>query len=1225
LYEKKSGAWVEVLAVTASSTVGQVLRVTGASTYAFGALDLDDTDAVMGTTAVANGGTNLASWATGDLVYASAPTTLAGLADVAVNQVLVSGGVGAAPSYSGTPTVTTLTALTSVTSPTYTGTGAVNITTGGTTNLTINPTGDVVFNPTGNDLLPTTNWDLNIGGPTLAYKTLHAAELWVETLVAQHTIATIGGRIMVGPTSKLVGNLTTTTTDGYLFAHSAFRAGEYALLMADGKFEVIRFATGVYNYPCGDAPGSTQGCYYYFDRNRDGTGANQWYAGDAVFSLGLNVGEGFMQQYAYNSFVARPFQYLHHYNHTGAVFSANEAEEFEVQHWDNDTGVGNEVNDAVYVGADGTFLQIAAWKVVGGAVVAGSATRVWEYWNGSAWTSFSPTNPDVLFDVGSLGKTAVSWTALSGWAATTVNGNSAYWVRNRISVCTTCQIDGGVIQAVTREVQAWGPSIAGMVRTAAGATDWNALEPRWLVGNLNGYYGYGTDVYGLAAGQHNYTWLQVDATTGIKMTDGQGTVTTADDSVMFAMDQNGDAYFRGTLRVGSFGNMIGNSSMIRGRGTGDIYTTFWGGSSETAGTDPNAAYVCTDGNCGQRYNATLIGFDESTASTNWNVGFVNQALYAPMNANAIYMQPTSGTPANTTYSRIMGPVVTVDEDQLYEYSVYVANGGSWTMGGYLIWYKDSNGDGVLEYISEGYVNGFGGTGALCTTGAASPDLGTWCRSWGILDPPATATMVHLGVLSSYDGGDAAPITIFTLPHFQQVPYTSTPHQLTPSPYSVGGMTTITGDMLATELVIANTIRSAGATALSTGAGYWLSSSGTPTFRVGDPAANYLQWNGTTLSVVGTITASAGLIGGWEIGADYLRSAADTVGISSAVTVGDDIRFWAGDTTMASAEFYVTEAGAMVASSFTIDDGDIRFSTAGLELDVNDGGAAFTLDTAKSVEFVADDDGGGFSGLAVSYNSVNGSSGTNGGKVLWLQSENRSTGDDGLIRIKAIGKTGGDAVDTAVIELSGGDVDGADVKDSYIQMNAARVEVVNQMFFTNSVAVSSINEGGIAYNSTYGLVLVGDGAAATYDFTISDAARTNVVFANPAGTDDAYFGATTAVRMDNYVGTANLQVDADGNISTVSDARLKRDIEAFGPGLSAIMALSPVTFRWTEESNLDTDYRYAGFLAQDVQRVIPEAVGQGRLGYLTLSDRGIIAALVNAVQELKREVDLLRGR
>lgn len=48
---------------------------------------------------VAQGGTALASYAVGDLVYASGATTLAKLADVATGNVLISGGVGVAPSY----------------------------------------------------------------------------------------------------------------------------------------------------------------------------------------------------------------------------------------------------------------------------------------------------------------------------------------------------------------------------------------------------------------------------------------------------------------------------------------------------------------------------------------------------------------------------------------------------------------------------------------------------------------------------------------------------------------------------------------------------------------------------------------------------------------------------------------------------------------------------------------------------------------------------------------------------------------------------------------------------------------------------------------------------------------------------------------------------------------------------------------------------------------------
>lgn len=57
------------------------------------------TDITSGTLAVDRGGTGTASFTTGAIIYASATTTLAGLADVATGSALISGGVGAAPSW----------------------------------------------------------------------------------------------------------------------------------------------------------------------------------------------------------------------------------------------------------------------------------------------------------------------------------------------------------------------------------------------------------------------------------------------------------------------------------------------------------------------------------------------------------------------------------------------------------------------------------------------------------------------------------------------------------------------------------------------------------------------------------------------------------------------------------------------------------------------------------------------------------------------------------------------------------------------------------------------------------------------------------------------------------------------------------------------------------------------------------------------------------------------
>ncbi|HEC62494.1 MAG TPA: hypothetical protein ENI27_09635 [bacterium] len=74
------------------------LLISGAYAYRVGGTDV----------AVADGGTNLSSYAVGDLLYASGTTTLSKLADVAVGQVLISGGIGVAPAWSASPIVTTI-------------------------------------------------------------------------------------------------------------------------------------------------------------------------------------------------------------------------------------------------------------------------------------------------------------------------------------------------------------------------------------------------------------------------------------------------------------------------------------------------------------------------------------------------------------------------------------------------------------------------------------------------------------------------------------------------------------------------------------------------------------------------------------------------------------------------------------------------------------------------------------------------------------------------------------------------------------------------------------------------------------------------------------------------------------------------------------------------------------------------------------------------------------
>jgi len=118
-------------------------------------------------------------------------------------------------------------------------------------------------------------------------------------------------------------------------------------------------------------------------------------------------------------------------------------------------------------------------------------------------------------------------------------------------------------------------------------------------------------------------------------------------------------------------------------------------------------------------------------------------------------------------------------------------------------------------------------------------------------------------------------------------------------------------------------------------------------------------------------------------------------------------------------------------------------------------------------------------------------------------------------------------------------------------------------------------------------------------------------------------ASRAVRFGNY-GAGTLTTDASGNVTASSDERLKDVRGDFTRGLEAIAALNPILYRWNAKSGNDMSATYAGFSAQDVAKAIPEAVGTDARGYLTLSDRPIEAALVNAVKELKAANDNLKA-
>jgi hypothetical protein len=118
------------------------------------------------------------------------------------------------------------------------------------------------------------------------------------------------------------------------------------------------------------------------------------------------------------------------------------------------------------------------------------------------------------------------------------------------------------------------------------------------------------------------------------------------------------------------------------------------------------------------------------------------------------------------------------------------------------------------------------------------------------------------------------------------------------------------------------------------------------------------------------------------------------------------------------------------------------------------------------------------------------------------------------------------------------------------------------------------------------------------------------------------------------GNTRLTVDSSGNLTAVgnvtaySDARLKTDISTINDALGICGKLRGVSYKWLKDGSAGI-----GVIAQEVEEVIPEVVltntetdpATGTEVEVKSVDYGkIVGVLINAINELKAEVDELKG-
>jgi trimeric autotransporter adhesin len=94
----------------------------------------------------------------------------------------------------------------------------------------------------------------------------------------------------------------------------------------------------------------------------------------------------------------------------------------------------------------------------------------------------------------------------------------------------------------------------------------------------------------------------------------------------------------------------------------------------------------------------------------------------------------------------------------------------------------------------------------------------------------------------------------------------------------------------------------------------------------------------------------------------------------------------------------------------------------------------------------------------------------------------------------------------------------------------------------------------------------------------------------------------------------------GSWGTYSDGRLKNLNGTFTSGLSQVLQIHPVRYRYKPDNALGIHdpEEHIGVVAQEVQRVIPEAVTENSKGYLLVNNDPIIWSMVNAIKEQQGE-------
>ena len=256
-------------------------------------------------------------------------------------------------------------------------------------------------------------------------------------------------------------------------------------------------------------------------------------------------------------------------------------------------------------------------------------------------------------------------------------------------------------------------------------------------------------------------------------------------------------------------------------------------------------------------------------------------------------------------------------------------------------------------------------------------------------------------------------------------------------------------------------------------------------------------------------------------------------------------------------------------------GDYSVSNAPSLIMRRSNGLASAPQTVKINDIIGAVSGQGFNGNAYTTNRVS---------ISYLASENWTTSANGTKIEFRTTQTGATSPSTALTIQSNGDL------------------VTPNNFTANVVTTATLT-------------------ATNITGTLQTAAQPNVT---SVGTLTGLNVAGSTTIGGTLTVTGFIKSAADITAYYTSDARLKTNVEKIENALAKTVSLDGITFNWNDLAiGKDTTEREPGVLAQQIQKALPEAVVERGNGYLAVRYEKLVPLLIEAIKELKAEVDALK--